>query len=192
MKVFVGGINGVGKTTTLNMVATSLGMKHIKGSSLMMEYIGFPGDYEKLRSLSKEQQDKLWSECAEALLSGNFGDSFLLDAHYLSLNRGKINATVGDWINNFDAIILLSAPIESIWQRITADKEKRDRALFPEGISEETMKELLREHEKVTQTEFEKILKASKKPGIEIINEDGKQDTTVDKLVEFIGRISLQ
>lgn len=185
MKVFVGGINGAGKTTICDLAAQKLGIKHIKGSALLMDYLGSTGDYEKLRALSRAQQEHSWNTCAEALLSDEYKESFLLDAHYLSLNRGKINAKVGDWIKKFDALILISAPIENIVKRIEMDTTKRDRALFSEKSEENEVKNL-HEHQKVTRDEFLRILEISKKPGIEIINYENKLDKSVSTLVGFL------
>lgn len=183
MKIFVGGINGAGKTTICDLAAKELGIKHIKGSSLIMDYLGFPGDYEKLRAQSPEQQKVAWDMCAETILTNK--DSFLLDRHYLSLNKGKINLRVGDWINKFDALILITAPIDDILGRIEKDLEKRDRALFSKNEEENEIKNL-EEHQKSTREEFYRIVESSQKPAIEIINADGKGKEAVSGLVEFL------
>lgn len=187
MKIYVGGINGAGKTTISKETAERLGFEYISTSKLMMEKIGRPSDYEYLRSIPGDEQMEIREEMFNELASQK-DRNIIADSHYLNLIRGKVNVITRDAIKKFDILVLISAPIEQIWNRIYKDHEARDRALFPEGFSEEESFQMLANYQEETRQEFHRLAGLHQKKSIEIINSDGELESSVEELVDFLKR----
>jgi len=81
MKVYIGGINGSGKTTIAKKLAELLGFKYISTSQLIMQKIGRPYDYEYLRSMPNEEQMEIREKIFDDLVSEN--RNIIVDSHYL-------------------------------------------------------------------------------------------------------------
>ena len=191
MKVFAGGINGVGKSTVLRRTAEVMDIEYVSGSTALLSHLGFPGDYEKLRALSSDEQDREWAACVEKLLAT--GRSFLLDAHYLSLVRGKVTHQGGkEWLRRFDVAAIIMAPVGEILERISADERVRDRALFPEGLSESGKLDMLIKYQEATYTDFRTLAWKYDLYSIEIFNGAGDLEKTVSKLVDWLSTIRLR
>ena len=187
MKVYVGGINGSGKTTILKEVAKQLGFEYIQLTHLMMEALGFPFDYDKLRITPEVEKTKVREEILAKLLSDN-DRNIIIDSHYLNLIKGKTNIVNGPAIAKFDILVLISAPVEQIWQRIYEDQKTRDRALFPDNFTSEESFQMLTKYQEDTAQEFSRLASTYHKKNIEIINVDGELESSIAKLVNFIGQ----
>lgn len=185
MKIFVGGINAVGKSTLLKTTAEHIGYRYIHATTGLLNSFGFGKDYEKLRALTQEERDIKYKEYIENLLSKQ-DQNFLLDAHYLNLVRGKVDRVTGPWLKNFDMFILISAPLSDIWKRIENDSKSRDRALFPLGISEIEMTDMLSKYQEQTSMEFKRLAELYKKPFLDILNEENKLQASIQQLMSFI------
>jgi adenylate kinase len=184
MKVFVGGINGVGKTSVVKAAAEELGYQYVHGTSLLMKYLGFDSDYEKLRALKQGERDIALGECMEELLASK--DNVIADSHYMGLVRGKVDQVTDAWISGFDAFVLISAPFEDVWSRIETDSKHRDRALFPPGNSTEENKLMLYNYMTRTQEEFLSLAMKYGKPHVEISNRKDEQKRALGDLVRFV------
>lgn len=185
MKIYVGGVNAVGKSTLLKRVAEQIGYQYIHATTGLLESLGFEKDYEKLRALKQEERDVKYREYIESLLN-NKNQNFLLDAHYLGLVRGKVDRVTGSWLKYFDLFVLVSAPVDDVWRRIENDSKLRDRALFPVGISEVQMKDMLSNYQQQTFEEFKRLAKLYNKPCMEIVNEENMLEVSVRRLISFI------
>lgn len=185
MRIYVGGVNAVGKSSLLKETAKKIGYEYIHATSGLLNHLGFEKDYEKLRALKQEERDIKYREYIEDLLS-NKDRNFLLDAHYLGLVRGKVDQVTSSWLQNFDTFILISAPLNDVWNRILLDSKIRDRALFPAGSSEQEMRAILAKYQKQTSKEFKRLGKFYKKPHVEILNKENKLKEGIDQLISFI------
>jgi broad-specificity NMP kinase len=146
MKILFGGVNGSGKSTLLELVSKALGYPVIYVSGEFMHHMGYGTDYERLRAIPNSVRDEKLSQFMKELL--HVEGNALFDSHYLNLVRGNISDVTGDWIKDVDALVLVSAPIEIVWQRITLDSGWRDRALFPKDTEEKRAKEMLVDYQK--------------------------------------------
>ena len=185
MNIYVGGINGSGKTTISKEIAERLGIEYISTSRLMMEKIGRPSDYEYLRSVPGDEQMEIREEMFNELASQK-DRNLIADSHYLNLIRGNVNVITRDAIKKFDILVLISAPTEQVWTRIHKDETKRDRALFPENLSQEESFKMLKSYQEETRQEFLKLAKIHDKKSIEIINPDGGLESSIEELVDFL------
>ena len=187
MKIYIGGLNAVGKSTLLKKAADQLGFTYVHATSGLLNHLGFGKDYEKLRALSQHERDIALAQYIESLFTeNNRGKSILVDGHYLSLVRGKIDQVTGPWIGKFDALALISAPIEDIWRRIEADASMRDRALFPPDTNTSEQKEILANYDVQMHKEFDQLANTYSKPRIEITNHEGKLEDAIEKFVIHI------
>lgn len=185
MKIYVGGVNAVGKSTLLKEVAKKLGYNYTHATTGLLDYLGFGKDYEKLRAVTQEKRDLEYAKYIDRLLHDRDQD-LLLDAHYLGLVRGKVDQVTGPWIKEFDLLVLISAPLDDVWRRIKNDSKLRDRALFPADMSEVEMKSMLSRYQEQTSEEFKRLSKLNKKPSLEIVNEENELEASVQKLASFI------
>lgn len=167
MKIFVGGVNASGKTTLLKRISQETGYTLVHGAGLLMGHLGCSNDYEKLRQCSDTEKDIAMVAVNQSLAKRK--DNVLLDSHYLMLINGKVSALPHEWFRGFDAFVLVTAPLDSVWERMTQDLTSRDRALFQEEATEE-QKEILRVYQEKTAEVFKQVQKNFAVPGIRIEN----------------------
>lgn len=134
---FIGGVNGVGKSSLCSAVANQSDKYwYINGSSLLMERLGIrDGDYDSLRSCP----EKLKSDAMVELLadvrkrteqSGQIG---LYCGHFVKLYLGKNFSSKGAWFKEVDGLMLVWSTPSAILQRIHLDEKtgrRTNRALF--------------------------------------------------------------
>ena len=131
MKYYFGGVNGVGKTTVLRLIEKALPeLKVVHGTSLLMDRLGIPGDYYALRAISQVKLRPEYTAAVHELFETYPAQDILLDSHYLNIRYGEIDVVAEDWLSLFDALLLVSAKPELIWQRLSNDAAHRDRALL--------------------------------------------------------------
>ena len=134
---FVGGINGVGKTTLLGaIVKKQKEFQAIKGSQYFMQWLGIkPGDYASLRSLPDNYKNKEMDKMVHWLIAQKSitNKHLLFDAHYLNIKEDTIMVTAtGNWIALMDALVVVTANNDEILHRIEIDQlsHKRIRPIF--------------------------------------------------------------
>lgn len=189
MKVYVGGVNGVGKSTLLRAAAERLGCDYIHATTYLLDHLGFGSDYEKLRALPPHIVDEQYALCIEKLFNRHAQKFFLLDAHYLVLVRGTIYPQTASWINRFDALALITAPLEDLWKRITGDTSMRDRALFHAHASEQEKKELLKLYLKQTEEEFLRLAAFYSMPHFKMVNAKDSLQSAINNFVSHINQL---
>lgn len=180
---FVGGVNGVGKTTLLKKIAeTQPGFVVVKGSEELMKWLGIPGDYEALRALPDEQKREEWARCLERLFEANQGRSLLVDGHYLNLIDGVVTSVMGEWACRFDAFVLVTAPTVDILRRIDKDSD-RDRALFK--LDEPDRYGRTEQYQQQTRAEFDKEVAECAVPGLIIHHLQRQTPKAVKEFLDF-------
>jgi adenylate kinase family enzyme len=187
MKIYVGGVNAVGKSTLLKKVCEGADYEYIHATTGLLQHLGFGNDYERLRALTQEERDVKYGEYIQSLLKDEKHHDFLLDAHYLGLVRGKIDQVTRSWLRDFDTFVLISSPIDDIWERIIKDSKVRDRALFPSEMSESDRKKMLAVYQKQTVEEFRRLSDLYKKPNFEIVNRKGLLEQALAEFSDFLG-----
>lgn len=186
MKIYIGGVNAVGKSTIAKEVAKELGIDYFHVTTSFLNYLGFNGDYEKLRALTQEQRNQKLDDFFEVFKKEIGDKSFIFDSHYLNIVRGEVNNVSRPWIRDFDVLVLISAPTDDVWNRIKKDSLSRDRALFPKNIQDDDSKKVLTQYILDTRKEFNSLATNLGKPNLEVLNIDGKKEETVFQLINFI------
>jgi adenylate kinase len=186
MKVFVGGINGVGKTTFLNALQKQMPEVHfVDGAKSFMEWLGIPNDYESLRKIDNVTANEKNSQFLAELCQQY--DNLVLGAHYLNLVNGKVlDKSLGDWPKLFDYLVFLTAPAEDIYERINKDETSRDRALFGPHIGREGAIKVLDQYNEQNRRKATELSSKFQIPYIEVENMNGKLDAAVSKFMEQV------
>ena len=179
---FVGGVNGVGKTTLLDAIAkTQPGFRVVKGSNVLMDYLGIPGDYEALRTLPQEEKIDQFGRCLEGIFSHQ-NENTLVDAHYLNLIRDEVYMATGEWLCHFNALVLVTAPTRQILGRIRRDRN-RDRALF--RVDRSLQERSLTDYKWKTLQEFQRQQEECAVPGLIISHQENGTAAAVQQFLEF-------
>lgn len=190
MRIFLGGVNGSGKTTLLNKIKEARPeIEVIKGSQLLMDFLGISGDYEALRALPHDYGMERLEELMNSLTAEK--TSFILDSHYLNLVRGQIKSVTGPFIKNFNALFLLRARPEIIMERISADGHLRDRALFPDNINDEEKICMLSSYMKQYEEELRKVSHEYSLNSCIIDTDEKNPDQVRDEFLSFVDNIKI-
>lgn len=189
MNIFIGGVNGSGKTTLLQGVnVLRPNWICVKSSHAFMEWLGFPGDYTRLRQLDSKERDLLLVQFMEYIVTVKCSGPLLLDSHYLNMKYGVIESVTGEWISKFEALVLVTAPVETVLGRLNNDTIFRDRALFPENILDVERSKILSQYIAQTEVEFHRLAEKFRLPCKIIENID--KNSAVQELVSFIEGLS--
>lgn len=181
MKFYIGGVNGAGKTTLLDAIKKRFPEIEIfKGSKMLMEFLGIPDDYVALRALPMSEASPKLAEMIDKLFSEN--DNFVFDAHYLNLVNGRVKRVSEDWIQKFDAIMLLDISAETALKRMA--NEDRDRAIFREGILDTEKLKMYTDYIDMTRKEFESIVTVRNIPHL-IIDGEKEIEEKVEDFAKF-------
>ncbi len=183
---FIGGVNGVGKSTFL----TEISARHpefcvVKGSSVFMEWLGItPGDYDSLRALPDEHKRTEFDRMMNNLLTKPTEDGkvMLIDAHYFHYKRGEMVDTTGDWVSMLEALFVITGEVEEVFKRVSEDTKDRD--LFPHGTTTDEQRGLLRGYLDVTIQKAQEISKEHGVPFFVINNIQGNMEETINSFLE--------
>jgi hypothetical protein len=104
----------------------------------------------------------------------------------LNLTKGQVIRRDGPWIGKYDALILVTASPATVLTRITKDVNK-DRALFPDGLSDAEKLHMLEAYQQQTEELFGELSKHYSLPSL-VIRNDGSLQDGVAQFVAFKGR----
>lgn len=127
---FIGGINGVGKTSITNFLAEeSSEIKVLSGTEELMKRLGIKvGDYEKLRMVTEKEKDEAFADFFFDLKkSYQENDVVLVTGHYVKTLNGRITPSFGPWYGLCDAAILVVSEPKVILERILRDESEGSR-----------------------------------------------------------------
>jgi adenylate kinase len=191
MNIYLGGANASGKSTIMaEYLKLDPSAEIIHGTRLLMDAHGIAGDYDELRRMSQEHLRPVYSTAMRRLLSEPVEHTRILDSHYLYIRKGEVHQSTEDWIGDFDAVVLVYADPETSWKRIRADHKKRDRALFPEGLSDPEAKTMYADYIERTIAEFERIAAYHRLPNLFLDNSHNSPYDSAQVLHEFISEQS--
>ena len=134
-----------------------------------------------LRSFPRKEREEYLNEFMEELLNGP--DSFVLDSHYSIMVNENVMNSMNDWAKNIHTFVLLTAPVKTLMNRISSDSG-RDRALFPEGLSEEDKIQLLDKFQRHLICQSEELAKVLNKPFLRL--ENINLDQSVKEFTQFV------
>jgi len=191
--IYLGGINGSGKTTVAQVVSRRLPNLHIvHGSRELMRQLNLSeNDYKTLRSIPEKIKEEAFIELLQNLKSKNSNRTIIVTAHYVKILEGRITPSLGDWYGYFDKLILVTGSSREIFNRIIVDQisnRRTGRDLFG-GLEEEEDKiEFLQKAQNTSRQVVEQVFKEFKIPYFLLLNPDGKMDLAVDQLINILER----
>ena len=152
IKVYIGGINGAGKSTVLGALKNKeIATIVIPGSSSFMRWLGVDGNnYLGLQAMDDSVLREEMSLMIQDLLAEDFASKpVFFDGHYIKIVNGQAEDWLGDWISNFDVLIALRGRTEDILKRIEADGASgaRERNIFKSGMTDEDKIAALKEYQ---------------------------------------------
>lgn len=186
---FIGGVNGVGKSSFLQaLLLKHQGFEVLWGSRKFMEWLGLqPNDYDALRNLPDDYKDKELDKMMKKLLKEKVsnGRTLIIDGHYLNCKRGEVVDSTGNWISFFDALFVISASPKTILRRVEEDESKNNhkRKLLPADFTKEQKLELLDNFIRMTTDKAREISEKYQMPYFII---DNNKDGFGDIIEEFL------
>ena len=190
MKYFIGGINGSGKSNFItNLTDVRPDYETIDGSKDFMKWLGFDGDYERLRKLDPAIKDAKLSEFISQTLNNSQAETLVYIGHYIILVRGEIIDITREWLARFDGIVLITAKPEIILSRINKDAHDRDRALFKEGTTEEGALKTLKDYQLKEHVSFLDLADKYGIPSLVVDNSDNLVANTVFDFLQFDAKL---
>ncbi|MBI2798099.1 AAA family ATPase [Candidatus Saccharibacteria bacterium] len=181
VRYYFGGANGSGKSTLVSrIVKQKQEFIPFKGATELMEALGIPGDYDKLRAMDHSVTTAAFGKLVQEQSKKH--RNLIIDAHYMNLKHGKFYPVWGDWLSSVDALVLVEAPASAILERIELDPSK-DRALFPAGATEKQKLSLLKALISTSKDVFLDCANQYNKKSLIIENTDPTK--ALDKFIKF-------
>lgn len=127
IRIYLGGINGVGKTTVSKNLS-DLGFKVIRGSSILLNYFCLSMQKE-LETLSKKSKQEVMENIVPAILKSE--EKVVFDAHFIGLtingyDKSSLNKNIATQVTH---LVHLSAAPEIIFDRRVKDLKNRERII---------------------------------------------------------------
>ena len=189
MNYYLGGINGVGKSTFLQELAKQEpDVKIYHGSKLLMAGLGIvPDDYDTLRQVPSKNKDIAYGAVVIKQLGEHrdAGEIVVFDSHYLGLIEGKVVKATGNWLKKFDCLLLLEAPTDEVLGRVLRDEVARDRKLFPAGMEIAGKRKLLGDYADWTKKEFLSLAQEYGLGSHILLNQNNEIESSVKKFIEL-------
>lgn len=130
--IFIGGINGSGKTTIAKGLSKKMRISYFDSSKMLMRELKLKeDDYYNLRRLSEKQKKKALLEVFQKTSLANKG-KIIMTGHFVKVLNGKITRYKGSWFKFCSDIIHILSKPELINQRIVDDENSgsRKRIIF--------------------------------------------------------------
>lgn len=190
--IYLGGINGVGKTTIAQEVSKEfLTLRILHGATELMKLLGIcAGDYDLLRKMSEKVKSQAVEEIFRNVAIESQNSDIIVVAHYVKILNGMITPSYGLWYGHCQKLVLVVGPPEDILDRISFDEksgQKVQRNLF--GVRSSTRREQVGFLEKAQHTSSRVMRKAAKDfhiPSFYLGNLNGKKTLAVSELVRII------
>lgn len=187
---FVGGVNGVGKSSFLSKLSSKHSeFKVFWGSAEFMKWLRLKqGDYRGLRDLSDTYKDLELDKMMKVVLQKGApkNKTLIIDAHYLNYKKGKVVDATGLWMSLLDALFIVSASPETILKRLKNDKKiGRSRNLLPWEISQVDKITLINKFLRLTLEKAQEISKKYKIPYFVIDNNDNGLDRAIEEFLRY-------
>lgn len=183
MIFFIGGINGVGKTSLIEaLIKSRPSWRTVSVSAELMKRLDLP-NHDALCQLPREQNIKEIGAIIQNALQVN--RVVLFDIHFLNLIEGKVYTMTGPWLKYFTGLVLLYAPPEQIIGRLASDTKRGDRKLFKPNNKDDVLRSIT-DYQEATRQEFSKLAEEYHLPATIITHSNGSTARASQDLITFI------
>lgn len=192
--IYIGGVNGVGKTSIAQAFARQESIRMLNGSTELMKYLGIPGNYDQLRRLPESVKEQALTTLFEDLALTNSEAPTVITGHYVKVLCGTVNPTYGPWYKHCSLLVLVISPPHSILRRIARDEitgARVGRRLF--GSREITLGVQIRMLERAQRMSLAVMHRATREfgvPSLSLENKDDHLSDAVKRLTNFVKRRS--
>lgn len=133
IKIYMGGINGVGKSSVCKELLPRLNARYLHGSTLILKALSLDSQ-DELHKISSEQKGKLAKNLIPRELAKN--GSVIFDTHFVVFYpNGKEEVLFYDeYVGLINILVHIKATKEVIFERRQKDRPKRKRDLSLERI----------------------------------------------------------
>lgn len=190
--IYIGGINGVGKTTIVNELAKITPHTRVfHGSAELMKALGLSiGDYDSLRKIPDNIKacaiEKIFRDLSE---SSHYTNTIIV-AHYIKILNGEISPNYGPWYLYCQKLVLITSSPEEILDRINSDESSEvrvERNLFGLAYSYQDQKlAFLKKAQDVSRQMMMDVSKDFSLPSFIVENTDGSRRDVVSRLIQII------
>lgn len=123
---FIGGINGVGKTSVAELICSlDNRFRVIKGSQVMMQRLGIENDYDAFRAMDENVKNAEFINLLNELRDAK--GSTIVTGHFVKILDGTLSPSLGPWYSICNRIILLTSNPKMILKRIMVDEAQSMR-----------------------------------------------------------------
>lgn len=159
-KIFLGGFNSTGKTTLIDVLKIlDYNIDVCYGSKEFFKWLGLKeGDYNSLEQLSSDYKDFELGKMVSFLIKEINQKIWIFTGHFGRINNLTINPAVGNWISNFNLIVLLTANADTLVCRIKNDfdlgirnREKLKKLIDSSSNSVEIFNKFLKQTERISE-----------------------------------------
>lgn len=188
--IFVGGVNGVGKTSISGILSKKALVKTVHGTSELMKRLGVPiGDYAQFRMFPEEMKERAFEETLRSLALRYTEDTLLVTGHYVKILEGKVTRSIGHWYKSCSALLSLTADPESIFRRVFSDEKngrRSERKLFGQGMSSAEKVSLIERAQEESIGVMKLASRQFRVPCFCIENQDDRQNQAVADIVKIL------
>ena len=186
--IYLGGINGVGKTTIAQETAKRFPtLRILHGATELMKSLGVSvGDYDSLRKISEEVKGQAAEEIFRNLATESQNADRMVVAHYVKILNGIITPNYGLWYGYCQRLVLVVSPPEEILDRINSDANsgrRVQRNLF--GARHPTRQKRVKFLERAQRVSNQVMRKAAEEfhiPSFRVENLNGEKTVAVNQL----------
>lgn len=184
--IFIGGVNGVGKTSILQKIPNGSSIIKLHGTAELMKWLKISiGDYHKLQNLQREITEKALEEIFYTLAINHKSETIVITAHYVKIFDGKIEPSYGHWYKYCDALVLIIGNSKEIVGRIINDEDNQQRARNIFGTIQKK-EELIKKAQYLSAKTMLRAARTFDVPFYYIKNTNGKLGKAVEQLALII------
>lgn len=187
--LFIGGVNGVGKSFIIENICKRLShAKRVGDASSFIEYLKLnKGDYKALRILNSRYKNIKYGEFVkEIMVKNRDSDNILLfDGHYLNFNENQVIDVTGPWMTLIDKLVLIESKADILYSRIVRDLTIKDREISKNILNKKLVLKKLTTESVATKNKYKEVCQSFKKEEI-IISNDLARNKAIEQVLSII------
>lgn len=123
--IFIGGINGTGKSTVGKELSKSTGIPFYEGSTELMKELGLDqGDYNLLRKVTEREKKMAIENIFRRINNLPDIEKAIITGHFVKIVNGKVTKYNGPWLDFCSHLIHVSSNPSLISNRIINDSQQ--------------------------------------------------------------------
>ncbi len=125
--IFLGGVNGAGKTSLVGALGPRDGLRVLHGTTLLMDHLGIPRNYEALWALPTDRVEAAFTEVFRDLQAAEDSRCAIVTGHYVRVLGGRIEPSFGSWYGFSTELVLVTSRASDLLRRVLVDEARGTR-----------------------------------------------------------------